>query len=222
MEARHVGSIDRAPEPLGDEPSKRARRLRKRLEKLQQDAVRPPDSFERFRILEALVGEGRQLVELADHKARYALVILGVLNAGVFVVISRGHMIASLPPGLKPWLVGALFVYALLTLLFMLHAIDCLRPRRLGYADLLLDRPSLVFWDAIATTDLETYRQAWAGARMDQINAEVVLIAHRESRILDVKYTALGRLYIGLATLVILASLLVAVYAGFSTAAVDV
>ena len=39
-------------------------------------------SSERFRILIEMVSEGRQVVDLADHKARYALVMMGVLNAG--------------------------------------------------------------------------------------------------------------------------------------------
>jgi hypothetical protein len=186
---------------------------RKRQEKRRRDVERPPKSFERFRILAELVEEGRQLVEIADHKARYALILLGVLSAGVYVVISRGQLTTTLPPGVRPWFIAALFAYAVLTFGMMLHAIDCLRPRRLGGAELLGGRGSLFCWDAIATNDLATFRATWNDARMNQINDEAVLVAHQESRIIAAKYRALGRLYTGLTVLVILGGLLLAGYA---------
>ena len=49
---------------------------------------------------------------------------------------------------------------------------------------------------------------------MELINDEVVIVAHRESRIIDAKYRALGRLYAGLSAMVILGGVLLAVYAG--------
>src|SRR5687768_3045137 len=105
------------------------RKHRKRTEKLRRDATRSPRSLERWRILMDVVDEGRRVAELADHKARYALVVMGSLNAGVFLILSRAHLIADLPPVLKPWLVGVLIAYAGLSCLFVYHAIDCIRPR---------------------------------------------------------------------------------------------
>jgi hypothetical protein len=99
------------PQPItGDHDDKRARKQRKRELKLRHDAERPPDSFERWRILSELVNEGRQVVDLADHKARYALVIMGILNAGVFFLMSRAHLFGSMPPAVKPWMIGFLVV----------------------------------------------------------------------------------------------------------------
>lgn len=81
--------------PSLDGEHKRARKRRKREAKLRQNGERPPDSFERFRILAELVKEGRQIIDLVDHRARYALVVIGVLNTGVFLVLSRGHLFAG-------------------------------------------------------------------------------------------------------------------------------
>ena len=201
-------------DPAARDHDGQGHRHRKREEKRRRDAVRPPDSFERFRIIAELVAEGRQLVEIADHKARYALIVLGVLNAAVFVVITRAHLLADLRGGLRPWLIAALAIYAVLTFLFMLHAIDCLRPRWLRGAKLVHGRQSLLCWDAVATADLQDYRNAWSVARMDEINDEATAIAHRVSRILEAKYRALGRLYLGLSAMVMLGGLLLAVYAG--------
>jgi hypothetical protein len=216
------------PTPAEGESDKQARRRRKREAKLRRDAERPPDSFQRFRILMEMVAEGRQVVDLADHKARYALVVMGVLNAAVFFLITRAHLITSIPPSVRPWLMGFLVVYAALSFLFLLHAIDCLRPRQLHYAELLSGAPGsavgearrgLMYWEAIAGYELEAYRQAWGRVHMDQINCEVVVIAHRLARLILAKYKALGRLYAGLVILVVLAALLLALYTGFALAA---
>jgi len=211
-----------------DDHDKAARKRRKSEAKLRRDAERPPESFERFRILAELVNEGRRVVELADHKARYALVVIGVLNAGVFFLMSRAHMFGSLPEGVKPWLVGSLVAYAGLTFLFVFYAVDSLRPRRLRYAGIMsatgggeLSAHSprgVLFWETIAEYELDAYRRAWSGIRMEQLNAEVVVIAHQQAGLIRAKYVALGRLYWGLAMLVVLGALLLTVYAGFGLA----
>ena len=212
------------PGPPSDEHEKRARRQRKREAKRRRDAERPPRSFERFRIVSELVSEGRQVVDLADHKARYALVVMGVLNAGVFFLMSRSHLFGNLSPGVKPWLMGFMIVYAALTFLFVYHAVDCLRPRQLRYSDSVVRDGSagaghaprgLLYWETIAGYGLDAYRRAWSEARMEQLNAEAVIIAHHEARLIRAKYVALGRLYAGLATLVVLAGILLAVFPAF-------
>jgi hypothetical protein len=216
------------PEDLSGETDKQARKRHKQEAKRRRDSERPPDSFERFRILMEMIGEGRQVVDLADHKARYALVIIGVLNAGVFFLMSRAHLVSGIPPAARPWLMGLLIGYALLTFVFVLFAVDCLRPRRLQYAQLLSvaagpvahdARHGLMYWEAIAGYDLETYQRAWGAARMEQINSEVVVIAHRLALLIRAKYAALGRLYVGLVALVVLAAVLLALYAGFTLSA---
>jgi hypothetical protein len=216
------------PTPGEGESDKQARKRRKREAKLRRDSERPPDSFERFRILMEMIGEGRQVVDLADHKARYALVVMGVLNAGVFFLMSRAHLLTSLPQPVRPWLMGFLIVYAALSFVFLLHAIDCLRPRQLHYAQLLSGtagpeayeaRRGVMYWEAIAGYELEAYRQAWGNVHMEQINCEVVVIAHRLALLIRAKYAALGKLYAGLVVLVVLAAILLALYTGFALAA---
>jgi hypothetical protein len=83
--------------------------------------------------------------------------------------------------------------------------VDCLRPWPPHYAELLGDgrrsRPGplgVLYWEAIARYDLGAFRRAWGEVRMDQLNAEVVIIAHRMAGVIRAKYRALGRLYWGL------------------------
>ena len=232
MTAGHADTVERAPQAVnglptwvGDESDKLARKAHKREAKLRRELERRPDSFERFRILMEMVSEGRQVVDLADHKARYALVIMGVLNAGIFFLMSRAHLIATLPQFVKPWLIGSLIGYAALSFVFVLHAIDCLRPRQLHYSQLLSSaagppargiQRGLMYWEAIAGYELAVYRHEWDSVRMDQINGEVVVIAHRLALLIRAKYAALGKLYAGLVILVVLAGMLLALYTGFA------
>lgn len=227
----HAGTVEGTPQAVnglpawvGEESDKQARKAHKRETRFRRESERRPDSFERFRILMETVSEGRQVVDLADHKARYALVIMGVLNAGVFFLMSRAHLIAALPHSIKPWLIGALIAYVALSFVFVLHAIDCLRPRQLHYSQLLSSagppargvRRGLMYWEAIAGYELAVYRREWDSVRMDQINGEVVVIVHRLAHLIRAKYAALGRLYAGLVILVVLAGMLLALSTGFA------
>jgi hypothetical protein len=81
-----------------DQDEKLGHKLRRHDAKLRRDAELPPRSFERFRILADIVDEARRVTDMADHKARYALVVMGVLNAGVFFLLSRAHLVSSLSP----------------------------------------------------------------------------------------------------------------------------
>jgi hypothetical protein len=226
LEAVLGGAPLRAARSVPGEHDKQAGKRRKREAKQLRDAERPPESFERFRILSELVDQGRQVIELADHRARYALVVMSVLNAFVFLVISRSHLLGELPPTFRTWLISFIGLYGVLTFIFVFYAVDCLRPRPLHYAELLGgrngERPGplgILYWEAIAGYDLERYRRAWSEARMEQLNAEVVIIAYSLARVVRAKYLDLGRLYWGLAGLVVLACGLLVVLTVFGLTA---
>jgi hypothetical protein len=205
------GTLEAGPE------GKAARRLAKAEARIRLQEALPPEPFDRFRIVTECISEARQVVDLSDHRARYALVIIGVLNAGVFALISRAHLLASMTPGVKAWLVGMIIVYGLLTMAFVLHAIECLRPRPLDSA--LPDAPAptgtaplgLLFWEVAGRQDLAGFHEKWDRVRMGQINREAEAIFHALSGVVRVKYRALHRLYLGLVVLVILATVVLGV-----------
>ncbi len=70
------------------------------------------------------------LVELADRKARFALMIMGALNVAFFFVATRTDLVNDIPDALRPFLAFYLMVYASVALFFFLEAIESLRPRR--------------------------------------------------------------------------------------------
>ena len=202
---------------------KQARRLEKAAGRIRLQTALPPEPFDRFRIITECISEARQVVELSDHRARYALVIIGVLNAGVFALITRAHLLAGMTPAVKSWLVGMIIVYGLLTMAFVLHAIECLRPRPLDSA--LPDVPGplgaeplgLLFWEVAGRQDLDAFHEKWDRVRMAQINREAEAIFHALSGVVRVKYRALHRLYLGLVVLVILATLVLGVVTWVAT-----
>ena len=225
---RLIATLGGAPLPSSTQPAGESeKQMRKRLSrdaKLVSDAERPPSTFERFKILMDVADEGRRVVDLADHKARYGLLIVGVLNA-VVILMERGSTFEHLPAGVKPWVTASLVVYASATFFCALAAINCLRPRRLHYAGLLAPQPpsspapgsygprGVLYWESIAGTELGAYRRAWGEVRMGEINAEMVLILHRLGRVIQAKYAALGQLFAGLTALALLAAVLLGVYA---------
>ena len=204
---------------------KHAEKHEKREQKVRELADRPPEPWERFRILIEAISEGRQVIDLTDHRARYALVVLGVLNAGSFAFISRAHLLGALQGAAKLWSVGLLLFYGLLNLIFILNAIDCLRPRPLSQRPSLpkarrakgrplpLHKPlGIMFWESVARMDLITYHRAWDHAVMGQVNVEAEAVFHAMARVIQDKYRALRRLYTGLAGLVILAFCLLCLF----------
>src|SRR5687767_1110114 len=86
----------RAPVPPAIAPTDGTRddrkpqgKLSKKQRKLLKDAHRPMDSWERYRALRDILDEAIDLVDLADHKARFALIIMGALNALMFIMASQ-------------------------------------------------------------------------------------------------------------------------------------
>lgn len=187
-------------------PEARAeRKALKRQQKLREDAHRPLDSWERYRALTDVLDDAMELVDLADHKARFALVIMAALNVAMFFVASRADLAARLPPRWQPFLAGYFLVYVLVALYFFLQAIESLRPRQnqprvryFGEAGLEEHPLGLRFYEDILSRDLEAYRRAWREIRIGQLNNEVAVQAHALAEINRAKYGALRRLYVGL------------------------
>ena len=201
--------------PEGDD-SKR----RKREAKLLAESARPLDPRERYRALVDALEEAQDLVELADRKARFALVIMGALNISFFFLATRVEIVAYMPTWLRPFLGFYLLVYAGVALFFFLEAIESLRPRRFrphvpypgdGGPDQYPE--GLRYYEDAVRRDLEAYRRAWREVRFGQLNSEIAVQNHVMARINFDKFRSLRRLYAGLRVLTILAGGLLAMLA---------
>ena len=212
-----------SPEPVertAAGPEEGDARRRKKEAKLQAESIRPLDPWERYRALVDSLEEAQDLVELADRKARFALVIMGALNVTFFFLATRTEIVEYLPLWLRPFLGFYLMVYAGVALFFFLEAIEALRPRRFrphvpypgeGGPDHYPE--GLRYYEDTVLRDLEAYRRAWRDVRFGQLNAELAVQNHVMARINLDKFRSLRRLYGGLRVLTILAGGLLAILA---------
>ena len=180
------------------------RKARKREAKLLRDARRAPDSHERFKILLEVIDKQRQVIDMEDHRARYAMIVMGAINAAMYLVGSRVARSGLLPAGAEPWVVAFGLAYAAASVFFILAVIDCLRPRT-------LERKGLLHWEGALMHDLAEYETRWRAVRMDQLNREAIHVAHLLARMIDQKYRANRRLFGGLTILLVVGAVLLAI-----------
>jgi hypothetical protein len=203
------------------------RKDRDRIEQQEEDeASRKPDAWEQFRILVEVIDQGRRLTEMVDHKARYALVLIGVVNAAMILLATRADFLQNTPEWLAPWLKSLLIPYIGATGAALWYAISSLRPRTLDLPPGLTGtmgqparghRPSgLLLWESIATKNLESYQQAWGTATLGQLNAELVIVSHKLAEVNRAKFAAVTRLYSALVVVIALAAGILACDVWFS------
>jgi hypothetical protein len=194
---------------------------KKRLKKLEEELETGGlDPWQRYRILTDQLKQHTDIIEIADRKTRFGLVILAALNtANVAFVVRPEVLLGGAVVEGSVWLGVYITLYAVLSLYMCVQAIGALKPRlslsirnttdfsRTHTEDWL----DLLSFDAIARQDLETYYELWRKAQFGQVNREVALSVHSTSQIIMEKYKALERLYAGLLVLVFLTAFLVMV-----------
>lgn len=202
---------DRAAAPAVS-PFERPKKLSKKERRLLKDNHRPLDSWERYRALTDVLDEHVELVDLADHKARFALVIMAALNVLLFFVGARTDLAEDLPGNTHVWLAGYLVIYVMVALYFFLQAIESLRPRKeQPHVPYMSgsggeEHPQGVrFYEDILSRDVDSYRRSWRDLHIGQLNNEVAVQIHAMSAINHAKYNALRRLYMGLKIMTVMA-----------------
>jgi hypothetical protein len=198
-----------------DEESKAERKRQKELERLTE--TRALDPWERYRALSDHVDHLLDVTELADRKTRFALVILGALNAVNGLVAIRAPQIDA--DGLNHTVLQVYVAgYVLISLYFFVYAIMALRPRagrmhRAGEVRADGGVPGLRLMDDILTTNIDEYYELWRRAEVGQLDREMALQAYLMARANAEKFRAVHRVYHGLLLLVGLTALLVAIIA---------
>jgi hypothetical protein len=178
---------------LKDDAKAERRRL-KALERAADDRVLDP--WERYRALSDHGDHLLDLTELYDRKTRFALLILGGLNALNLLLVTRAGVLASLEQG-RPIIVGYVGCYALLSLALLLYAIAALKPRTAG-----CDDADLQLLDGASAPTLDEYCARWRDAQIGEINRELMVVGFVRARANAIKIQALHRVYLGLYVLV--------------------
>lgn len=198
------------PTPLGEtEEEKEARRREKEARKLEEArGLLDPES--RYKALYNAFRATQDLIEMGDKKARFALVIISVLNAVALLLFVRGG--ENLLPTVGPWAtvihleIGA---YVVGTIYYIWQAIDALRPRGIvippeaSLPSVIAPGASMrvLFYGDVVARSRENYRRVWDELRMDNLQTELADQVYTLAKINQSKYEALTRLYSGVAVM---------------------
>jgi hypothetical protein len=194
--------------PDAEADAKRLRRLERALDS------RPMDAWERYRALIDVVEDYREQLDAADKKTRFALIIMGLLNAVNFLLVIQSDVFGPTGAVLGRGLAVYTALYVFLSLYFFSQAIEALRPRGAK----LFATPAPAEGDAgrrlrsmahVAQQDPDAHYAFWQTAQVGQLSREVAYQAHALARINVEKYRALERVYRGLVALTALTAVLV-------------
>jgi Family of unknown function (DUF5706) len=193
--------------PTYPDETTEAKALRRRERALQraEEHAGPMEPELRFRVLLSILKMETDFLDLADKKARFALVIMSALNAVALVLVMRGGDAIAAADAWGLALRVEVALYFVATVVYIWQAIEALRPRG-QRGRLTSELPSeivpessmrVLFHSDIAKRDREEFRGLWAHLRLDNVTTELSDQLHMVSRINVMKYRALGRLYVG-------------------------
>ncbi len=196
--------------------SKAERRLRKQAEKAAES--QPLEPWERYRALSDQLDHMLDVVEMADRRTRFALVLLGTLNAANALIAVQAQVLGATALN-AVILRGYVACYLLLSMYFLVQAVNALRPRsrQLGKAgDNVADTsglPRIRLIDDILTHQPDEFYDVWRTASIGAVNRELALQVYLLARTAAVKYAALVRVYNGVLLLLALTTLFVLILA---------
>jgi len=214
LRTQDADDANRAADEVGE-------KIRKKELRRQLEAARPLDSWERYRALNDATDEAYDLIDISNREARFALIVMGGLNALLFVVATRSDLPQQLTPASRTLFMVAIALYALLAAYFLFQAIELLRPRRFHPhphvplpADDDGDAPlGIRYYEDVVERDVDKHLQAWREVRIGQLNAELAIQLHSLCLTNKAKHVALRRLYGGLRAITLLVSLTAALFA---------
>jgi hypothetical protein len=182
------------------------------------DGDRPLDAWERNRSLNDAIDEAYDLIDISNREARFALILMGSLNAFLVLAATRSDWLDQLEPQQR-WLTGILAgIYAVVAVYFVFEAIQALRPGRFrpnlgSWAPDSHDYPQGVrYFEDVVQRDVQSHWQAWREVRVDQLNAELAVQLHSLCVKNQAMRTSLRRLYAGLRVMTVLITALIGLF----------
>ncbi len=186
--------------------------------KRQLGEHRTLDPWERYRALNDAMDEAYELTGIANREARFALVMMGGLNAGMFIAATRGELLAVLPASGRMAAAALLGGYGVVALYCVLQAIEALRPRKfrsqLKEADFGAAR--LRYFADVIEREPDAHWRAWQDVKLGELNADLTAQTHSVARRNLAKHEALRRLYGGMKAMVSLTAAFMTLVAFFA------
>jgi hypothetical protein len=173
------------------------RRRQKQAERASDDRMLDP--WERYRTLNDHCDRLLDVNELYDRKTRFALLILGGLNAINLLIAARADLAGAIGTG-QAFVPVYISSYAVLSLWLVARAISALRPS----ADLASTADAL-------KQSFDEYSQEWRQVQIGQVNHSLASSAYTLIHANAAKTRALSGVYLGLYVLAALTAGLVVV-----------
>jgi len=162
----------------------------------------------------------RRMLENAEHRVRYGLIIFGAVNTGVVLFLARQPLLTSLPPRVMLALRILALVYVLVAFTVLAGALGSLRPglsarqiTRLVKSELVPDRRDQVLLSLIPTGDglarLSELHRAWRNVSGEQLSAELTQACLIISTHMEGKAEVMRRLYTSLGVMLAMAAVVV-------------
>jgi hypothetical protein len=200
-------------EPFGSDVPLSKKQLKRLL-----DGAQPLDAWERYRTLNDAIDEAYDLIDVSNREARFALLLLGGLNAFIVIAASRSDLVARLNPTHRMWTGVLLVIYAIVTVFFLLEAIKALRPAKFrpnleNWSSDDADYPKRVrYFEDVVLRDVASHWRAWREVHVEQLNAELAIQLHSLSMKNQVTRNSLRRLYNGLRIMTLLVTALLVLF----------
>lgn len=192
------------------EPADAEHKLRKQeLKRLLQDGSRALNSWEQYRALNDAMDEAYDVTDISNREARFALLVMGILNAFVVIAASRPEVVSALNGPRRTGAALLLGVYAITAVYFLFQAIEALRPGRFrphmeGWTSSTEFPAGIRYYEDVIQRDVHSHWCAWRDVHLAQLNAELAVQHHSMCFRSNVKRVALHRLYAGLRVMTIL------------------
>lgn len=167
--------------------------------------------------------EAYELFDLSNREVRFALILMGSLNAALALAAARTDFGASLAPVERAFEATAVGVYAVLAVGFLLQAIDALRPGQ--FRPRLTDWPperddypkGVRYFEDVVDRDVEAHWSAWKDVTVMQLNAELAVQLYSLCLKNKARKLALRGLYRSLRILTILFAVIMLMFIAFSS-----
>jgi hypothetical protein len=201
-----------------DEPATR----QPRRESEPGDSAQPLGPWELYRALNDAMDEAYGLFDLSNREVRFALILMGGLNGALVLAAVRTDFGALLSPMERTIEGAAIGVYALLALLFLLQAIEALRPgkfrpRLQAWPKERHDHPIGVrYYEDVVQRNTEAHWAAWQRVTIGQLNAELAIQCHSLCLKNQARKVALRRLYNSLRVLTLVFAVIFILFTVFT------
>jgi hypothetical protein len=195
-------------------------KVRKLRDKL--DDTRPLTPAELYRALSDALDEGYELFDLSNREARFALILMGGLNAALVIVASQSGLRERLSPIEQQIEASIIGIYALLAIAFLFQAITALRPGQFKpqlkhWSRDRADFPQGVrYFEDIVHRGTADHWDAWQGVTLRQLNAELALQVHSLALKNAARKKALLRLYTSLRIMTAVFAAILILFVAFS------